>query len=97
MASHKQIGHWINGAMHAGSDSAKQAVFDPARGIVASEVALGSAETVDLAVTGALRAFKEWANTPPIKRARVLFQFKTGSRHIAMSSPWPSPPNTERR
>ena len=76
MASHKQIGHWINGAMYAGSDSAKQAVFDPARGIVASEVALGSAETVDLAVAGALRAFKEWANTPPIKRARVLFQFK---------------------
>jgi malonate-semialdehyde dehydrogenase (acetylating)/methylmalonate-semialdehyde dehydrogenase len=31
---------------------------------------------VDLAVKGAAKAYKEWAATPSVKRARVMFKFK---------------------
>jgi malonate-semialdehyde dehydrogenase (acetylating)/methylmalonate-semialdehyde dehydrogenase len=71
------VGHWIDGAVRAGREGDRQAdVFNPATGAVARRVALADAVGVDAAVRSAAAAFPEWAATPPLRRARVMFKFK---------------------
>ena len=69
------LGHWIDGRTVVPAGSRLQDVFEPATGHVARQVAMADAATVDAAVASALRAFPAWAETPPLKRARVLFRF----------------------
>lgn len=69
------VGHLINGEIV--NDAARtQDVFNPATGLSEKKVALASKKTVEDAITAAQAAFPEWRNTPPIKRARVMFRFK---------------------
>ena len=69
------IGHLINGEIS--TDAARtQDVFNPATGQAIRQVALASVETVEHAISCAQAAFPAWRNTPPIKRARVMFRFK---------------------
>jgi malonate-semialdehyde dehydrogenase (acetylating)/methylmalonate-semialdehyde dehydrogenase len=70
-----QVGHFINGRSIAGGTGRTQAVWNPATGRVARQVALASAEEVNAAVSAASAAFSAWADTPPIRRARVLNKF----------------------
>jgi malonate-semialdehyde dehydrogenase (acetylating)/methylmalonate-semialdehyde dehydrogenase len=70
-----EVGHYIGGRAVAGSSGRRQPVFNPASGRVARQVALGSVEEVDAAVQAAHAAFPGWADTPPIRRARVLNNF----------------------
>ena len=70
------IGHWIDGAAHAGNATRSSEVFNPATGEVVGAVQLADATTVDAAVQAAVRAFPAWADTPPLRRARVMFKFK---------------------
>ena len=51
-------------------------VFNPATGEVQAKVNLASKSDVDAAIKVASQAFPEWADTPPITRARILFKFK---------------------
>ncbi len=51
-------------------------ITNPATGEVVREVALSSAGMVDAAVARAVAAAPAWANTPPLRRARILFAFK---------------------
>ncbi|MEW6998775.1 CoA-acylating methylmalonate-semialdehyde dehydrogenase [Colwelliaceae bacterium BS250] len=69
------VGHFINGESVT-SGSRTQAVFNPATGESDREVLLASKETVEQAIASAEAAFPAWRNTPPIKRARVMFRFK---------------------
>jgi len=69
------IGHWIAGRRTPGTGTRRQDVYDPASGRVARQVLLGSAEDVAAAVAAARAAFPAWAETPPIRRARVLNRF----------------------
>ncbi|WP_163576253.1 CoA-acylating methylmalonate-semialdehyde dehydrogenase [Halomonas faecis] len=69
------ISHYINGQPAAGESGRTQDVFNPATGSVSGRVALASRGDVDTAVAAAKAAFPAWANTPPIRRARVLFKF----------------------
>ncbi|TCV95911.1 methylmalonate-semialdehyde dehydrogenase [acylating] [Luteibacter rhizovicinus] len=71
-----RIGHYIAGKPYAGSAARSAPVYDPARGEIAAEVALASADDVDVAVRAANEAFHAWSQTPPLKRARVMFRFK---------------------
>lgn len=69
------VGHLINGQIV--SDAARlQDVYNPSTGEVSKQVALALAATVEQAIAAAEAAFPEWRNTPPIKRARVMFRFK---------------------
>lgn len=69
------VGHLINGErLDAGQRF--QDVFNPATGQVTKRVALASKVTVEQAISAAQAAFPAWRNTPPIKRARVMFRFK---------------------
>ncbi|MBE8219470.1 aldehyde dehydrogenase family protein, partial [Leptospira borgpetersenii serovar Ballum] len=51
-------------------------VFDPATGKPVREVTQSTAQEVSAAIQVAHEAFHGWANTPPLRRARVLFHFK---------------------
>ena len=67
-----EVGHFIAGRRVASSSGRRQAVFNPATGAVARQVALASVDEVNAAVGAAKAAFPAWADTPPIRRARVL-------------------------
>ena len=69
------VGHWIGGRRVAGTSGRQQAVFNPATGAVARQVALASPAEVDAAVAAARASFPAWADTPPIRRARVMLKF----------------------
>ena len=69
------IGHYIGGRAVAGTSGRTQDVFNPATGAVTGKVALASSAEVSAAVASAQAAFPAWADTPPIRRARILFKF----------------------
>ena len=71
----KVVGHLINGDMVA-PDTRTQDVYNPATGEVSKQVALASEATVEQAIAAAQAAYPAWRDTPPIKRARVMFKFK---------------------
>ena len=71
----KVVGHLINGDMIA-PDTRTQDVYNPATGEVSKQVALASEATVGQAIAAAQAAYPVWRDTPPIKRARVMFKFK---------------------
>jgi len=73
--STKDIDHYIAGRVKAGSSGRAQDVFNPATGAVSGHVALANAAEVGTAVAAAQAAFPAWADTPPIRRARVMFKF----------------------
>jgi malonate-semialdehyde dehydrogenase (acetylating)/methylmalonate-semialdehyde dehydrogenase len=51
-------------------------VFNPATGEQSAELPLSTLSELNDAVASAKQAFPAWANTPPMKRARVMFKFK---------------------
>jgi malonate-semialdehyde dehydrogenase (acetylating) / methylmalonate-semialdehyde dehydrogenase len=67
--------HWIGGRRVAGTGGRSQAVYNPATGAVARQVVLASAADVNAAVAAAQAAFPAWADTPPVRRARVMNEF----------------------
>ncbi|MGE5339548.1 MAG: CoA-acylating methylmalonate-semialdehyde dehydrogenase [Gemmatimonadota bacterium] len=70
------ITHWIDGSRVGGPPSRTGEVFNPATGEVTGLVRFADAATVDAAVQSAKRAFPAWADTPALRRARVMFRFK---------------------
>src|SRR2546422_2994514 len=72
----RAIGHFIAGQPRPGQSGRASDVFNPATGAITSKVALASAAEVDAAVAAAQKAFRPWAETSPLKRARVMFRFK---------------------
>ena len=69
------IGHYISGRVVPGSGGRSQSVFNPATGATSRKVLLAAAEDVNTVVSVAKKAFPAWAETPPIRRARVLNKF----------------------
>ncbi|CAM8669035.1 PutA NAD-dependent aldehyde dehydrogenases [Comamonadaceae bacterium] len=69
------IGHFIDGK-HTGETPANtQSVTNPSTGEVIGKVALAEHEEVDFAVNAAKKAFPAWADTPPIRRARIMNKY----------------------
>jgi malonate-semialdehyde dehydrogenase (acetylating)/methylmalonate-semialdehyde dehydrogenase len=75
MGSDPAIGHHIAGRAEPGG-ARSSPVFNPAMGTTTGQVLLADTATVDRAVAAAKTALPAWAETPPPKRARVLFRFK---------------------
>lgn len=69
------IPHYVAGARFAGTATRSQTVTNPATGAVTGQVPLANAADVDTAVAAAQAAFPKWSDTPPIRRARVMFKF----------------------
>jgi malonate-semialdehyde dehydrogenase (acetylating)/methylmalonate-semialdehyde dehydrogenase len=69
------LGHFINGSDVA-DDNRPEPVTNPATGKVTRHVAMASQQTVESAIAAAEAAFPAWRDTPPAKRARIMFRFK---------------------
>ena len=69
--------HWINGKHVEGTSGRFGDVYNPATGEVAAQVPLASAAELNAAVAAAKAAFPDWAATPPLTRARIMFKYKT--------------------
>lgn len=71
----KEIGHWINGKMVAGTSGRFSDVMNPATGEVTARVALATQAEMDAAIAAAAAAQPGWAATNPQRRARVIMKF----------------------
>jgi len=69
--------HWINGKHVEGTSGRFGDVYNPATGEVAAQVPLASTAELNAAVEAAKAAFPDWAATPPLTRARIMFKYKT--------------------
>ena len=69
------IMHFIAGQATPAKSTRFSDVFNPATGLKSRRVALASAADVATAVMAAQKAFGQWADTPPLKRARIMFKF----------------------
>ena len=69
------IKNFINGQHVACTSGKAQPVFNPATGESIDEVGLSSVKDVASAIKAASDALPAWANTPPLKRASVMFRF----------------------
>jgi malonate-semialdehyde dehydrogenase (acetylating)/methylmalonate-semialdehyde dehydrogenase len=66
----------IGGKLATSSSARTQGVFNPATGEQTATLPLSTVDEVNAAVAAAKAALPAWANTPPMKRARILFRFK---------------------
>jgi malonate-semialdehyde dehydrogenase (acetylating)/methylmalonate-semialdehyde dehydrogenase len=72
----KLIAHFINGKKMAGKGKITNDIYNPATGQILAKTRYATVDEVRLAITAAAAAFPAWSATPPLKRARVMFQFK---------------------
>jgi len=70
------IPHYIAGERHSVEDARASAVYNPATGEQTGRLPLATPADVDAAVRAAKAAFPAWSQTPPLKRARVLFKLR---------------------
>jgi len=75
-ATPELVPHWIGGQA-VSSGGSRLAIVNPASGATLRELALGGPEEVAAAVASARNAWRAWADTPPLRRARVLANFLT--------------------
>jgi malonate-semialdehyde dehydrogenase (acetylating) / methylmalonate-semialdehyde dehydrogenase len=73
----KRLRNFVDGRSTESRTERWGEVYDPAKGRVSSQVPMSTAADVDVAVGAARRAFESWSSTPPVRRARVLFKFKS--------------------
>ena len=71
----KIVGHFING-VDVSDDNRPLPVTNPATGEVTKHVAMAAKSTVEDAIAAANAAFPAWRNTPPARRAKIMFRFK---------------------
>ena len=66
----------IGGSRVVSRSTRTQGVFNPATGEQTAVLPLSSAAEVAEAIAAAKAAFPAWRDTPPLKRARMMFRFK---------------------
>ncbi|BCP51618.1 putative 3-oxopropanoate dehydrogenase [Kaistia sp. 32K] len=70
------ITNLVDGKPSPSNSTRSQPVYNPATGEAAATLPLSTAAELDAAVASAKAAFPAWADTPPMKRARVMYRFK---------------------
>lgn len=70
-----EIQHYIGGQFIPGRSGRQSPVFNPATGEQTAEVALANSAEVGAAVAAARAAAENWAETPSLRRARILNRF----------------------
>ncbi|WP_169194215.1 CoA-acylating methylmalonate-semialdehyde dehydrogenase [Devosia sp. MC1541] len=66
----------VAGKRYVSTSSRRVPVFNPATGEQSAELPLSTLDELNAAVANAKHAQVAWGNTPPMKRARVMFKFK---------------------
>jgi malonate-semialdehyde dehydrogenase (acetylating)/methylmalonate-semialdehyde dehydrogenase len=76
MSKKPVIDHFVGGRLFAGASTRTAPVFDPALGVVTTEVRLATAADVSEAVAIAKAAFLGWSATSLAKRVQIIFRFR---------------------
>jgi len=66
----------VAGKRYVSSSTRRVPVYNPATGEQSAELPLSTMDELSAAVASAVKAQVAWGNTPPMKRARVMFKFK---------------------
>jgi len=66
----------VGGKLVTSSSTRTQGVYNPATGEQTATLHLSTIDEINAAVAAAKAALPGWANTPPMKRARIMFRFK---------------------
>ena len=66
----------VAGKRYVSSSPRRSPVFNPATGEQTAELPLSTLDEINAAVASAKKAQPAWGNTPPLKRARILFKFR---------------------
>ncbi|MBJ3785867.1 CoA-acylating methylmalonate-semialdehyde dehydrogenase [Devosia sediminis] len=66
----------VSGKRYVSASTRRVPVFNPATGEQGAELPLSTMDELNAAVASAVKAQVAWGNTPPMKRARVMFKFK---------------------
>jgi malonate-semialdehyde dehydrogenase (acetylating) / methylmalonate-semialdehyde dehydrogenase len=72
----RQLTHFINGESCSGDGERFGEICNPATGEVVAQVPLASVADVHAALAAASNALPAWADTSPLRRARILFRFR---------------------
>ncbi len=72
----QKLMHFMNGEFVEGDSGRFADVFNPSTGESTKQVPLASKEETLKAIGFAKKSFPAWRDTPPLKRARVMFKFK---------------------
>src|SRR3569623_715974 len=72
----QSIQNAIGGKLTTSASPHTQPVVNPATGEPSATLPLSTLAEINAAVASAKKAFPAWANTTPMKRARVMFKFK---------------------
>lgn len=67
---------FIGGEWHVPKTATTTPVYNPSVGEIIAHTPMGGGDVVDQAVQAAQKAFPDWAETPPVERARILFRYK---------------------
>ncbi len=71
-----QVAHFING--QAVSEKGRtHDIYSPAIGKIIGQVTMADKKIIEKAIQAAKAAFPAWAATTPLRRARILFEFKS--------------------
>lgn len=73
----ERIANFIHGACVTSTSQRIQAIFNPATGEQIREVAMSTPAETEQAIASAQQAFPLWSRQSPLKRARVMFRFKS--------------------
>jgi len=76
MSEIRRITHWIGGKPYTGESARHGDVFDPATGQVTGHVDFASSDDVNLAVTAAADAWRDWRSASLSKRTSVMFAMR---------------------
>ncbi len=72
----RTLTHYVDGKSVEGTSGRFAEVDESATGEIVAQVPLATAEEVSSVVASSKAAFPEWAATSPLRRARVMFEFK---------------------
>lgn len=70
------VGHFIKGKLVSGKGKTLD-IFNPATGEINGQVHLADKEVVETAIAAAKNAFPAWSAMTVLRRARILFKFKS--------------------
>jgi malonate-semialdehyde dehydrogenase (acetylating) / methylmalonate-semialdehyde dehydrogenase len=71
-----KISNFINGARETSTGERFGEIFNPATGKCTAHLPFAGTSEIDAAVAAAAKAFPQWSQTSPLRRARILFKFR---------------------
>nr|WP_314263073.1 CoA-acylating methylmalonate-semialdehyde dehydrogenase [uncultured Moellerella sp.] len=73
----EQVNNFIGGQLVASQSGRFSPIYNPATGQQIAQVALSSADETKQVIAVAHQAFAKWSKLSPLKRARIMFKFKS--------------------